>query len=380
MAKRNLPGLIKLKNGFWHIDKALKHSGRLCKTTGTKDYNEAERRARRWIAEAEEHAIHGKPSRITFDQACVMYIERIKKKSIECDLNDLRKLVDFIGGLYLDEITNRSIELYIEYQREFGGTGKGAKATTINRSIRTANRLLKLCATEWRDDYNKPYLATAPSLRQIPETDKEATKPIEYNEEAKLLNHFNDNYKDFWNFATNTGLREQTQTNLRWEWEVELPMLDAIAFIVPGEYLKYGRNISGTGEWLLVLNSTCQDIIKRWRGRDKEFVFPSDLGGCYNRFRNTHFKNARQAAQLEHINWHSARATFSTRLRAAGVSNEDRQQLMAHSTGNITTDYSWADVKVLMSCVEKLCDPDAINQLSSIFRLDSLKRKKRIKK
>ncbi|RVU83862.1 hypothetical protein EOL70_13620 [Leucothrix sargassi] len=378
MAKRTLPGLIKRKNGIWHIDKELKYSGRLCKTTGTRDYDEAERRARLWISEAEEHAIHGKPSRITFDDACLMYYERIKKPSIKNDLNDLRKVVEFLGQFYLDEIVNASLEPYIEYQREFGGyNNKGAKATTINRSIRTTNRLLNLCATEWRDEYNKPYLATAPTLKQIPENDKKPTHPIEYQEESRLLNAFSDDYKDLWNFATNTGLREQTQANLRWEWEVNLPMINTRAFIIPGEYLKYGRNITGSGEWLLVLNSTAIGIIDRWKGRDEEFVFPSPKGGKFNRFRNTHFKNARASVNLSHIDWHSARATFSTRLRAAGVGNEDRQQLMAHSTGNITTDYSWADVQILLNCVEKLCDPDAINKLSSIFRLDSLKKIKR---
>ncbi len=211
---------------------------------------------------------------------------------------------------------------------------------------------------------------------QIPEDDKEITNPLEYAEEKELLAHLNERYRDFWTFATHTGLREQAQTALRWEWQVELPMLDSTAFIIPREHMKFGKKMQG--EWLLVLNSVAAEIINRWKEKHPEIVFPTTQGNQHYRFRNTHFKNARKAAGLEgKADWHSARATFATRLRAAKVGEEDREYLLAHKTGSVTTQYSWAEIKHLIDCVEKLCDLEAIDQMSVIFRLDSLKPKKK---
>jgi len=44
------------------------------------------------------------------------------------------------------------------------------------------------------------------------------------------------------------------------------------------------------------------------------------------------------------------------RLRSAGVSFEDRQDLLGHHAGRITTHYSKADIQRLIDCVELLCE------------------------
>ena len=48
--------------------------------------------------------------------------------------------------------------------------------------------------------------------------------------------------------------------------------------------------------------------------------------------------------------------TFGYRLRAAGVSFEDRQALLGHKAAHITTHYSAADISNLIACAECLCD------------------------
>ena len=74
------------------------------------------------------------------------------------------------------------------------------------------------------------------------------------------------------------------------------------------------------------------------------------------------------------MKWHSACATFATRLRAAGISQEDRAQLLGHSK-NITTEYSWVGIGHLIECVEILCKKDDFHMeqkmgLKSLFRLE----------
>ncbi len=373
--KKTLPCLQQRETGFWHFDKIIKNYGRFAKSTGTKDYAEAERRAIRWIKEKEEAAIHGKRTRITFNQAAAMYLEKDmakpksqQLKSIKCDANDLKKVMPTIGALYLDQIYQSTIQPYIDSELK-----KGRKSTTINRSLRTVSKILRLCATSWRDEHHKAYLDIPPLLKQLSEEDKENTPPIEYAEEQRLLEELNDHYKDYWNFAVNTGLREKNQTTLKWAYEVDMPVLGTSAFIIPARIdgIKHTKNGK---DFLLLLNSVAREILERYRGLDKVFVFPSPKGGAYCRFNNKHFRNARNRAGLKGIiRWHSARATFATRLRALNISEEDRQQLIGHSSKSVTTQYSWADIRYLIECVEKLCSDDTSEDermdLTALFRV-----------
>ena len=53
---------------------------------------------------------------------------------------------------------------------------------------------------------------------------------------------------------------------------------------------------------------------------------------------------------------HDLKHTFGRRLRAAGVSFEDRQDLLGHKSGRITTHYSQAELSNLIVAAEKVCD------------------------
>jgi hypothetical protein len=46
-------------------------------------------------------------------------------------------------------------------------------------------------------------------------------------------------------------------------------------------------------------------------------------------------------------------------LRAAGVSFEDRQDLLGHRSGRITTHYSQAELTNLIEASEKVCDTES---------------------
>ena len=52
----------------------------------------------------------------------------------------------------------------------------------------------------------------------------------------------------------------------------------------------------------------------------------------------------------------SLKHTFGRRLRAAGVSFEDRQDLLGHKSRRITTHYSEAEVANLIAAAEKACN------------------------
>ena len=61
-------------------------------------------------------------------------------------------------------------------------------------------------------------------------------------------------------------------------------------------------------------------------------------------------------AGFRNIRVHDLKHTFGRRLRAAGVSFEDRQDLLGHRSGRITTHYSQAELTSLIEAAEKVCE------------------------
>jgi integrase len=64
-------------------------------------------------------------------------------------------------------------------------------------------------------------------------------------------------------------------------------------------------------------------------------------------------------AGLRKIRVHDLKRTFGRRLRAAGLSFEDRQDLLGHRSGRITTHYSQAELTSLIEAAEKVCSTES---------------------
>jgi integrase len=84
----------------------------------------------------------------------------------------------------------------------------------------------------------------------------------------------------------------------------------------------------------------------------------------------TAWKNARERAAdawerahgtvapqgFRRVRVHDLKHTFGRRLRAAGVSFEDRQDLLGHKSRRMTTHYSEAELANLIAAAEKACE------------------------
>lgn len=71
---------------------------------------------------------------------------------------------------------------------------------------------------------------------------------------------------------------------------------------------------------------------------------------------NNAWQQARLRAGLPHVRVHDLKHTFGRRLRAAGVSFEDRQDLLGHRSGRITTHYSAAELQNLIAAANRVCE------------------------
>jgi integrase len=59
-------------------------------------------------------------------------------------------------------------------------------------------------------------------------------------------------------------------------------------------------------------------------------------------------------AGFSRVRVHDLRHTFGRRLRAAGVGLEDRQDLLGHKSGRMTTHYGAAELANLLAAVNKI--------------------------
>lgn len=150
-------------------------------------------------------------------------------------------------------------------------------------------------------------------------------------------------------FKVNTGCRDGEVCGLRWDWEVPVPELNTSVFIIPDVHVKNGE------ERLVVLNRVAKSVIDSMRGKNPEYVFTYQEKPIET-MNNSGWQHARKRAGLEQVRVHDLKHTFGRRLRAAGVSFEDRQDLLGHKTGKITTHYSAAELEALIEAANRVCE------------------------
>ena len=102
----------------------------------------------------------------------------------------------------------------------------------------------------------------------------------------------------------------------------------------------------------MILNQIAASVIESVRGNHPEYVF-TYRGKPVTRMFNGAWIRARKKANLD-VRVHDLKHTFGRRLRAAGVSFEDRQDLLGHKSGRITTHYSAAEIKGLIEASNKV--------------------------
>jgi len=103
-------------------------------------------------------------------------------------------------------------------------------------------------------------------------------------------------------------------------------------------------------------------------------VFPNGRGRPVKHMCREAWRTARKKAGLPQVRVHDLKHTFGRRLRAAGVSFEDRQDLLGHKSGRITTHYSSAELENLIAAANKACGQDG-HKMDTLTILRSKKRR-----
>lgn len=347
----------------WYIDKRVRRYGRLCESTGTDNREEAERYLLHRLHELREVFIYGERPTRTFQDAIQKYESAFgKKKSIKRDSAVLQEMVPFIGNLPLGRISDASFDPYRRAQRH-------VSIRTRNQKLALAGRVLRLAATVWCfTDTNLTWIDRAPEI--LTESGHRARTPYPLNpqEQQLLLSELDSDAVQTATFAVNTGARDGELCRLQWNWErrVVIPGRArgwSSVFVLPGEVVKNGEPRA------LILNDAAQDILESVRGRHRRFVFVSNRHQQpFSRLYAAGWRGARRRAAERYPEWfgteapkgfrrvrvHDLRHTFGRRLRAAGVSLEDRRDLLGHKGPEITTLYSAAEIGRLVEAANRI--------------------------
>jgi integrase len=345
MGRKRVPGLI-LRDGVWHVDKRIL-GRRICRSTGTTQLEEAERHLARVMEETRQAQVYGvRPSR-TFEQAAAKFVlEHQHKRSLASDIVQLKVLMPRIGRLPLDRLHLGTLQPWLNERR-----AQGRAVGTINHGLKIVRRILNLAVSEWVDEHGLTWLLAAPRIKLLPDTSKRAPYPLSWSEQRRLFQELPDYLAAMALFAVNTGCRDGEVCNLRWEWEVAVPQLGTIVFIIPGSRVKNGD------DRMVVLNRVALSIVEARRGIHPTYVF-TYRNRPISRMLTSGWIRARNRVDLANVRVHDLKHTFGRRLRAAGVSFEDRQDLLGHRSGRITTHYSAAELSRLIEAAERVCEGD----------------------
>lgn len=252
-----------------------------------------------------------------------------KRKSLH------RRLVPFFGPMRLDEISLNAVE-------RFKGAllGEGLNPKTVNNHLTVLNRCLG-SARDW------DVIATVPRIRLL----KTVPPPFKFlspDEVETLLASVGDSMlRAMIRMATRAGLRYSELRALHWE-DVDFERQQITvrrAFVL--------REFGPTKNYRVRHIPMTPDLVLELRGlrRPSGLVF---IVRASNWRQLERLKRACDEAGVPVVGWHSLRHTFASHMMAAGAPVHAVQELLGHSSVEMTLRYTHLMPSTLRSAIALL--------------------------
>ena len=144
---------------IWWISFTAPTGGRIRRSTGTTNKEEAQEYHDRLKAEIWKTQRLGRKPRRTWEQAAVRWLkEKAHKGSLDADRMHLRWLDRHLCGMALSAINRAVLDRLIEARR-----AEGVSNATVNRTMEVVRAILRKAANEWE------WIDRAPAVRMLPE-------------------------------------------------------------------------------------------------------------------------------------------------------------------------------------------------------------------
>lgn len=348
MPKTRTPGITVTVDGQRILDKEYR-GVRICVRLRRVSQREAEERLRTETDRVKHELERKAYSRPRFLDCAARYLAESRfKRSAKVIEWHVRLLNAHVGHLEIDRVHDGTLEPFVADR-----LAANVSATTINRSLEVVRTILNRAARAYRSEDGRPWLSVVPPLiTMLPESPRQPY-PITWEEQDRLFPMLPPHLGRMVLFAVNTGLRDSNVCGLMWQWEVAVPEVGRSVFVIPPEAIKTRRT------HVVILNDVAWSIVQTQRGKHRVWVLPYG-GQRVLRMNNTAWKRIRLRAGLRAVRIHDLRHTFATRLRAAGVTAEDRNTLLGHATNSMADHYASADVGHLVRQANRILDRTAM--------------------
>jgi len=304
----------------------------------------------RQLREALQNGTHRKEGKeaLTLDQFQEKFLTHAKTNNkystLKSKIDILRKhLLPAFGKRHLERIGPYQIEAYKAKKLD-----EGLNPKTINNTLAVLRKLLVLAA-EWGELPSVPKIA----WMNVPKPEFDF---LSFEEAERLVAAAEPDWKTMILLALHTGLRLGELVALQWD-SVDLRTQRLV--VKRNVYRGRSGTPKGGCSREIPLSDTARRALKDHRHLKGPSVFCTSDGAmlnAYNRCQNAIARQCRRAG-LRPVGWHTLRHSFASHLVMRGVPLKVVQELMGHTTVEMTMRYSHLSPHVSAEAVKVLDIP-----------------------
>lgn len=327
---------IKLRYGVWHCDFVSPSGKRIRRSLETSDKRQAQELHDQLKAEAWRVEKLGDYPSVTFDDACLRWLqEKEHKKSLDDDKTKIEYFLGFFSGKLLSSITETDIlkatsgminrkhkEVWEIKAASANKKGtkiasykpKPATQATKDRYLAFLRSLFRAAVNDWK------WIGKSPTIK-VRQKKEIRVRWLTKEEATTLIQCMPDVMKPVVMFALATGLRRSNILNLEW---TQIDLQRKVAWIHP-EDTKGGKAIG------VALNETACRVLKMQIGKHQQYVFvhteawhradgsPTEKVRKMRVDDNTAWSTGLRRAGITNFRFHDLRHTWASWLIQAGV-------------------------------------------------------------
>ncbi|MEM8238602.1 site-specific integrase [Morganella morganii] len=308
---------IKLRYGVWHCDFVSPSGKRIRRSLETSDKRQAQELHDQLKAEAWRVEKMGDYPSVTFDDACLRWLqEKEHKKSLDDDKTKIEYFLQFFSGKLLSSITETDIlkatsgminrkhkevwEIKAASAKKKGAKiapykPKPATQATKDRYLAFLRSLFRAAVNDWK------WIGKSPTIK-VRQKKEIRVRWLTKEEATTLIQCMPDVMKPVVMFALATGLRRSNILNLEW---TQIDLQRKVAWIHP-EDTKGGKAIG------VALNETACRVLRMQIGKHQQYVFVHTE--AWHRADGSPTAKVRKMRVDDNTAW-------STGLRRAGITN-----------------------------------------------------------
>jgi len=345
---------------IWWMRYRDKSGGRHLESTGTEDWDEAQRRLRERLQARDNRTLEvvRRGEQLTFQDWADFFMENYSKppiraqKTHEANERAMKHLRATFGSWRLVDVTADDIEQYLRarLKKRARVKTKGGfrelgilKATTVHQEFRVLRRALNVAV-------RKKFLPTNPcSGVEFPVSIRGLYRPhyVTWSEQQMIEFHAPDHLRNVVRIVTETGLRVYKELAPMKKDQVDLA--NAVVWIPDS------KTPNGVAEVPLtpLAVQAFQDQVRI--AGPGIYLFPSDKtqSGHQTTLKTVWHKTLRRA-KISYFRIYDLRSTYATRLSAGGVADEWVTQLLRQGDAKVFKKYSQMKLQMKREALEKI--------------------------